>query len=88
MPSKNIAEVGPISDAIANLAAERRKAHSEPEVTKEIEYRHALRSIAEHFEFFDLSGDDSAIRVIRIACRALGWTIGYDQYGQIKYDKD
>ena len=52
---------------------------------KETDYKKALQQIALHFEYCDLTYDDSAMRVVRIATAALGWTIEYDQYNQIKF---
>jgi hypothetical protein len=50
-------------------------------------YYEALRRIAEHFEFCDVSDDPSAALVLRVACKALGWSIEHDEYGQVKLVK-
>jgi len=47
-------------------------------------YREALVWIAEHYEGCDISDDDSAQRVVKRACRALGWTTSTDEYGQLE----
>jgi hypothetical protein len=50
-------------------------------------YRKALISIAEHYEFCDLTNDSSSQWVVRKAARTLGWTISEDEFGQIVYEK-
>ena len=47
----------------------------------------ALERIAMHFLGCDLTGDESAQYIVRIACEALGWIQDKDQYGQESYIK-
>jgi hypothetical protein len=52
---------------------------------KPLTHKEALEAIANHFELSNLEEDHSDMIVVQIACRALGWTINRNNYGEIYY---